>query len=80
MQPSKQTDSRKKFLIWGAAILSSLTILNLLPGKKTRQAVNAGDKVKMLSPDGRLVEIDKRLLSSSKRKVTDEELKSWIRK
>ena len=80
MQQPQQTDSRKKFLIWGAAILSSLAILKLIPGRKKNRDDSANETVKLLSQDGKLVEIDKRLLASSMRKVSNEELQQWIKK
>jgi len=80
MQQPQQTDSRKKFLIWGAAIFSSLAILKLIPGRKKHRDGSTDETVKMLGQDGKLVEIDKRLLASSLRKVSNEELQQWIKK
>ncbi len=34
----------------------------------------------MLTQDGRLVEIDKSLLASSGKKITDKELQKWVTK
>ena len=79
MQQPQQTDSRKKFLIWSAAIFSSLAILKLIPGRKKNRQHSPNETVKMLSQDGKLVEIDKRLLASSKGKVSSEELQQWIK-
>lgn len=79
MQQPQQTDSRKKFLIWGAAILSSLSFLQLIPGRRKTRDHSSNETVKMLSQDGKLVEIDKRLLASSKGKVSSEELQQWIK-
>jgi hypothetical protein len=36
--------------------------------------------VKMLTQDGSLVEIDKKLLASSGKKISNEELQQWIKK
>lgn len=36
--------------------------------------------VKMLTQDGRLVEIDAALLEKKGRKITDAELQSWVKK
>ena len=38
------------------------------------------ESVKMLSQDGKLVEIKKSLLLSSGKKISDEELKKWVKK
>ena len=80
MQQPQQTDSRKKFLIWGAAVFSSLAILKLIPGRKKNVDDSANQKVKLLGQDGKLVEIDKRLLTSSMGKASNEELQQWIKK
>ena len=78
MQKLKHLNTRKKFLLWGSALLSSLAILKIFPGSK-RQRGPANETVKMLTRDGRLVEIDKRLLATPAKKVSNEELRKWIR-
>jgi hypothetical protein len=77
MEASQKSPSRKKFLLWTAAILSSVTVLKFLPGTGTKK--KKSDTVKMLTQDGRLVEIDRDMISGSKRKITDPELKSWVK-
>jgi hypothetical protein len=79
LQP-KRTDSRKKFLLSGAAILSALAIWKFIPGRKSKQDSPTNETVKMLTQDGKLVEIDKRLLASSGKKISNEELQTWIKK
>jgi hypothetical protein len=77
------TPTRKKFLLWSAAIFSSFTLLKIFNGSKkskiTVEGKNTGS-VKMLTQDGRLVEIDKNWLASSGKKITDQELQQWINK
>jgi hypothetical protein len=76
MQHTKIT-SRKKFLLWGATFLSSLTVLKFIKGNKPEK----NETIKMLTQDGKLVEIDREKLYGSKRnKITDEQLKSWVNK
>ena len=75
MEQTENSTSRKKFFLWGIGIISSITALKfIIPGKKKK------DTIKMLTQDGRLVEIDKNLISGSKRKITDKELKAWVKK
>jgi hypothetical protein len=77
------TPTRKKFLLWSAAIFSSITVLKFFTGSKKPKLSGDGNKtgtVKMLTQDGRLVEIDKNMLASSGKKVTDKELQGWIKK
>ncbi len=80
MEQSKHNSNRKKFLLWGAALLSSFTIFKFLPGNKKKTPVPDGDTIIMLTRDGRLVEIDKKLLASAEKKISDEELQKWIKK
>lgn len=88
MQQTNNSESRKKFLRWGAAALATVTAFSLFglsrKGKKVAAVVNSpeGKKetVKMLTQDGKLVEIDKALLSASNRKITNEELQNWIKR
>ena len=71
---SQTKNSRRKFL--------SKTLL----GRSTANAESAnsalaktGETIKMLSPDGQLVEIDKRVLENAenRKKVNNEEILKW---
>ena len=77
MEQNNKTSSRKKFLLWGAAALSSLALLKNLPAKKKEKK----ETIKMLTQDGILVEIDADKMYSSKREmISDKQLKSWVTK
>ncbi len=76
MENPQKTSTRKKFLIWGAAVLSSVTFMKIYVDKQEEK----NETIKMLTQDGKLVEIDKKLLTSSARKISDEELKKWVKK
>lgn len=78
MDNSRSANSRKKFLLWGSAILSSLAIFKIFTGRGKGEPSSTNEMVKMLTRDGRLVQIDKRLLSSPSKKVSDKELRQWI--
>ena len=74
MEQNQNQSSRKKFVTWGLAILASATVLRfIIPGKKKKGTV------KMLTQDGKLVEVDKDLVSGYKRKITEKELKRWVK-
>jgi hypothetical protein len=75
MQRPTTTSSRKKFLWWGAAALAAISALKIFNRTKKKEA----DTVKMLTQDGRLVEIDKTLLAAGK-EISDKELQQWIKK
>ena len=75
MEQTENSTSRKNFFLWGLGIISSITAFRfIIPGKKKK------DTVKMLTQDGRLVEINKNMIPGSKRKITDKELKAWVEK
>lgn len=85
--PLENSPSRRKF-VWGMGILSAFAAAATaigVPffGKKKPEPGKATVKkstIKMLTQDGRLVEVDEALLSASRKKVTNIELQNWIKK
>lgn len=75
MQKNSPAPSRKKFLWWGSAALASLTILNIFKRRSIKKEV----PVKMLTGDGQLVTISKKMLTGG-RKITNRELQEWTKK
>jgi hypothetical protein len=75
MEEIQKSQSRKKFLMWGAAALSSVTALRFFKVPKEKKS----ETVKMLAQDGTLVEIDKEHLVSIQKKITDSELQHWVK-
>ena len=68
--------SRRKFITWGiasAAIFSAVRFLQ--PSRKKEKTT-----VKMLTQDGKLVEVDIASLPAKKKKISDKELQNWIKK
>ena len=76
MKPNQKITTRKKFLLWGGVLVASITAWKWLPGGRSVKS----NTVKMLSQDGTLVEIDKSLLASSGKKISNKELQKWVRK
>ncbi len=76
MDQLKKVPSRKRFLLWGATLLSSITVLKFFSGNPPKK----NDTVKMLTQDGKLVEVDIALLPKKKKKISNKELQNWIRK
>lgn len=76
MEQPQKSPTRKKFLLWGAAVLSSLTFMKFFSGRKEKK----NETVKMLTQDGKLVEINSELLASSRKKISNEELQKWVKK
>jgi protein-disulfide isomerase len=76
MQESQKFQSRKKFLLWGAAALSSVSVLKFFKAPKKKK----NETVKMLTQDGKLVEVTISAIPSKQRKITNKELQNWIKK
>ncbi|HTI59101.1 hypothetical protein [Mucilaginibacter sp.] len=74
--------SRRKF-VWGVGIVSAFAAISAavnLPFFRKQKLASKNKTIKMLTEDGRLVEIDQSLVSASKKKVTNTELQHWIKK
>jgi hypothetical protein len=84
MQQPDKLSSRKKFLVWGTAVLTSLTAFKLFAGSKKLSSFRDEEKketVKMLTQDGKLVEVNVENLGCGKRKkISDQQLKNWVAK
>jgi len=77
-------EARRKFVL-GLGILSALAAVAAATGlpsfaKKFAKASGKKKTVKMLTEDGRLVEMDASLMAASKKKATNAELQHWIKK
>ena len=77
MESTAKTTSRKKFFLWSVGLLSSITAIRFFLGNGLNKKKK--NTVRMLTRDGRLVEIDESLLSNGK-KITDKELQQWVQK
>ncbi|MFZ4545636.1 MAG: hypothetical protein ACOYOA_16415 [Saprospiraceae bacterium] len=68
--------SRKRFIVWGAGILSGIGLIKLIkPSMEQKKTTN-----KFLTQDGRLVEVETKHVVSSGEKIETSALKSWIKK
>ncbi|MGZ3776179.1 MAG: hypothetical protein ACXVI9_00885 [Mucilaginibacter sp.] len=77
-------ESRRKF-VWGLGIFSAFAAVAATSGlpfftKRSAKTASKKNIVKMLTEDGRLVEIDASLISSKKKKASNAELQHWIKK
>jgi len=79
--------SRRKF-VWGLGVLSAFAAVSRLAGiavfrKKQADVINSDNKsttVKMLTQDGRLVEVDIARIKGNMKKVSNTEMQHWIKK
>jgi hypothetical protein len=69
--------SRKKFLSWGIGISSLLAIPAFFrPAQKNKET----KKVKMLTQEGKLVEVDVSAISGKKEKIKNADIHSWVKR
>ncbi len=80
----KQTQARRK-LIAGLGILSLIPILKFGLFNKTCAVISCAPEVncttmKMLTQDGRLVEVDISKIHGTKEKISNQQLQEWVKK
>lgn len=82
MNTENKKDTRRK-LIAGVAALGLFPLAKLGFFSKKKDIVSCtpeAKKIKMLTQDGTLVEVDASKLMSAKEKISNEQLQSWIKK
>ena len=72
----EQQKSRRSFFLKSAGLAAAAAITGWFGFSQKKK----NETVKMLTQDGRLVEIDKKLLVSSGKKISDKELQTWVNK
>jgi hypothetical protein len=77
IQNGNKPVSRKKFVAWTAAIFSGLAALQLFVHPSRSKKIST---VKMLTQEGKLVEVEVSRLSSKRKKIKDEDVHSWIQR
>lgn len=80
MEPTLQPGSRKSFVKWGLGIVASLTVFKLAGSAGPKKQDKEVKTIKMLGQDGKLVEVMQSTLPANRRKISDNELKNWIKK
>lgn len=72
---------RNKFVLWCLGIFAGLTVLKIFkPFAASAQKPKSGKIITMLSEDGKLVQVDISALNGSKRQITDDEIRTWIKR
>ena len=69
--------SRKKFLSWGIGISSLLAIPAFFRSTPKNKEIK---KVKMLTQDGKLVEVDVSGISDKKEKIKNSDIHTWVKR
>ena len=75
MKKNSENLSRKNFIAAGLSALAFMSVLRHVFHKKDKSC-----SVKMLTQDGKLVEVNKAFLGGEKRKISSGELKDWVKK
>lgn len=70
---NKKNTSRKKFILGGISIMAVFAGLKFFSGKKK------SNKIKMLTEDGKLVEVDAGNITKTGMRVSNQEIHSWIK-
>ena len=77
MQSETKRVSRKKFVVWSAGILSAVTALTFFARSSSQKKVRT---VKMLTRDGKLVEVEISKLPSKRKRIRDDDVHAWIQR
>ena len=75
MDNDNKIQSRKKFIGIGISAAALVTTFKFFTPKKK----NKPNTVKMLTQDGKLVEVDIAALPPKKKKITNKEMQNWIK-
>lgn len=77
---NEQQNTRRKFILKSAGVAATAAIAGWFGFSKYQDNNKETETVKMLTQEGKLVEVNKKLLASFGKKIKDEELKQWIKK
>jgi hypothetical protein len=79
---SPEQNSRRK-LIAGLGVLSLFPLLKFGFSSKQKQVISCAPetkKLRMLTQDGTLVEVDASKITGTKEKISNKQLQSWVKK
>ena len=75
MRQAPRVYTRKKILLQAIAFFTALPVVGFLSKKNKTD----DETIIMLSEDGKLVKIDKKLITGHGKKINNEELQQWIK-
>lgn len=82
METNQKDNSRRKFLWGGLGILSTFSALKFIMPKKQKVVISCAPPAtttKMLTEDGKLVEVDISKIRKTGVKVSDKEIATWVK-
>lgn len=77
MENQNKNVSRKKMISWGIGFTALLALPSFLRFSKKKKETR---KVKMLTQDGKLVEIDVVNIPAKKKKIQEADIHTWVSK
>ena len=82
METNQKDNSRRNFLWGGLGVLSALSALKFIIPKKQKIVIPCAPiatTTKMLTEDGKLVEVDISKIKKAGIKVSDKEITTWVK-
>jgi hypothetical protein len=82
METNQKDNSRRKFLWGGLGVLSTISALKFIIPKKQKIVIPcapAATTAKMLTEDGKLVEVDISKIKKTGVKVSDKDVITWVK-
>jgi len=82
METNQKDNSRRKFLLGGLGILSAFSALKFIIPKKQKIVIPCAPTAtttKMLTDDGKLVEVDISKITKTGVKVSDKDVITWVK-
>jgi hypothetical protein len=78
----EQKKSRRTFIFKSIGVTAAAAFAGWVGFSKNKRDLNHGEKdtVRMLTQDGKLVEVDRKYVTASLKKINDDELKQWVKK
>jgi len=82
METNQKSSTRRKFLWGGLGVLSTIPVLKFIIPKKKAVAIACtppATTAKMLTEDGKLVEVDMSKIKKTGVKVSDKDVITWVK-
>ena len=79
METNQKSSTRRKFLWGGLGVVSALSVFKFMLPKKKPVAITCTTTAKMLTQDGKLVEVDISKIKKTGVKVSDKDVITWVK-
>lgn len=79
METNQKKSTRRKFLWGGLGVASVLPVIRFFLSRKQPVATPCTTTTKMLTEDGKLVEVDMGKIKKTGVRVSDKEISTWVK-